>query len=48
MHMGFSNMPAGIEDDGLVDNPCWPKALVDDPGFACKSSRSFVFESFYT
>jgi hypothetical protein len=43
MVMDFSNMPGpGIEDDGLVDNPCWPKELIDDPGFACTSSRSFI------
>jgi hypothetical protein len=45
MVMDFSNMPGpGIEDDGLVDNPCWPKELIDDPGFACTSSRSFFFQ----
>jgi hypothetical protein len=45
MVMDFSNMPGpGIEDDGLVDNPCWPKGLIDDPGFACTSSRSLFIQ----
>jgi hypothetical protein len=45
MVMDFSNMPGpGIEDDGLVDNPCWPKELIDDPGFACTSSRSLFIQ----
>ncbi|KAH8719340.1 hypothetical protein GQ44DRAFT_775268 [Phaeosphaeriaceae sp. PMI808] len=42
MHMDFANMPAGIEDQGLVDNPCWPKALIDDSGFACKTLISIL------
>ncbi|CAN9115600.1 unnamed protein product [Alternaria alternata] len=32
--MEFSNMPNGIVDQGITANPCWPKDLVDDPGFA--------------
>lgn len=23
-----------LADDGLTDNPCWPRTLTDDPGFA--------------
>lgn len=34
MRLDFANMPAGIVDQGITVNPCWPKALVDDPGFA--------------
>ncbi|KAI4693518.1 uncharacterized protein J4E88_001891 [Alternaria novae-zelandiae] len=30
----FSNMPRDIVDQGITANPCWPKDLVDDPGFA--------------
>lgn len=30
----FSNMPGNIVDAGITANPCWPKDLVDDPGFA--------------
>lgn len=29
----FANMP-NIADAGLTANPCWPKTLVNDPGFA--------------
>ena len=36
MHMDFTRIPAGIQDDGLLQNPCYPKDLVEDPGFACK------------
>lgn len=42
MHMGFTNMPGGIQDDGLSQNPCYPKDLVEDPGFACKPNRVFL------
>lgn len=30
----FSNMPGNIVDQGITANPCWPRDLVDDPGFA--------------
>lgn len=33
MSMDF-DIPAGSNDDGLEANPCFPKKLVDDPGFA--------------
>jgi hypothetical protein len=42
--MGFKTIPEGKDaqgkdkiwerDQGITDNPCWPKRLVDDPGFA--------------
>lgn len=36
--MAFTNMAAyGNNDDGLVENPCYPEILADDPGFALKS-----------
>ncbi|KAF5523516.1 Chitotriosidase-1 [Colletotrichum aenigma] len=33
MKMKFINMP-NLADDGIPDNPCYPKTLIDDPGFA--------------
>ncbi|GKT46629.1 uncharacterized protein ColSpa_06810 [Colletotrichum spaethianum] len=33
MRMRFVNMP-NLADDGIPDNPCFPKTLLDDPGFA--------------
>jgi hypothetical protein len=41
MEMGFTNMPAGIQDDGLYQNPCNPIGLIDDRGFARKPSHLF-------
>ncbi|KAH9233227.1 hypothetical protein K456DRAFT_1837713 [Colletotrichum gloeosporioides 23] len=33
MKMRFTNMPK-LANDGIPDNPCYPKTLIDDPGFA--------------
>ncbi|KAJ0383092.1 hypothetical protein COL922a_011197 [Colletotrichum nupharicola] len=33
MKMRFTNMPK-LADDGIPDNPWYPKTLIDDPGFA--------------
>ncbi|KAF2130205.1 glycoside hydrolase family 18 protein [Dothidotthia symphoricarpi CBS 119687] len=32
--LGFNAIPNDLDDQGLTMNPCWPEALVDDPGFA--------------
>jgi hypothetical protein len=39
LKMAFEGIPQGSteiwnRDQGLLDNPCWPERLVDDPGFA--------------
>lgn len=33
LKMRFINMPNAV-DDGIPENPCYPKTLIDDPGFA--------------
>jgi chitinase len=33
LSLDFANMPL-YPDDGITQNPCWPSALIDDPGFA--------------
>jgi hypothetical protein len=33
--MAFTNMPK-YADDGITENPCWPKVILDDPGFALR------------
>ena len=40
----FKNMPA-IDDAGLMENPCWPSTLVDDPGFALNANDPWYQES---
>jgi hypothetical protein len=45
MVMDFTRIPAGMRDDGLPQNPCYPKDLSDDPGFACKPHCVFYFIS---
>ena len=34
----FSNIGAVPKDYGVRENPCWPKTLIDDPGFALLSN----------
>lgn len=33
VRIDFANMP-NYPDDGLTQNPCWPRTVTDDPGFA--------------
>lgn len=37
----FTKMGAMPADYGVRDNPCWPKTLVDDPGFALLTNGRF-------
>ena len=43
MQMDFTSMSAQIRDDGLAQNPCYPKDLDGDPNFACKPIRMYIF-----